>query len=78
MRLDLNLLLRNDLLSFAKKAFWEMNAQRMPDDRYLELLASRLARGRHGRQQALNRQPAATAFQVLDRLGLPLGVDPGP
>jgi hypothetical protein len=43
MRLDLNLLLRNDLLSFAKKAFWEMNAQRMPDDRYLELLASRLA-----------------------------------
>jgi hypothetical protein len=43
MRHDLNLLLRNDLLSFAKKAFWEMNAQRMPDDRYLELLASRLA-----------------------------------
>ena len=35
MRHDLNLLLRNDLLSFAKKAFWEMNAQRMPDDRYL-------------------------------------------
>ena len=43
MRHDLNLLLRNDLLSFAKKAFWEMNAQRMPEDRYLELLASRLA-----------------------------------
>ena len=43
MRHDLNLLLRNDLLSFAQKAFWEMNAQRMPEDRYLELLASRLA-----------------------------------
>ena len=43
MKHDLKLLLRNDLLSFAKKAFWEMNAQRMPDDRYLELLASRLA-----------------------------------
>ena len=43
MRHDLKLLLRNDLLSFAKKAFREMNAQRMPDDRYLELLASRLA-----------------------------------
>ena len=43
MRHDLNLLLRNDLLSFAKKAFSEMNAQRMPEDRYLELLASRLA-----------------------------------
>jgi predicted phage terminase large subunit-like protein len=43
MRHNLKLLLPNDLLSFAKKAFWEMNAQRMPDDRYLELLASRLA-----------------------------------
>jgi predicted phage terminase large subunit-like protein len=40
---DIKLLLRNDLLSFAKKAFREMNAQRMPEDRYLELLASRLA-----------------------------------
>jgi hypothetical protein len=43
MRHNLKLLLPNDLLSFAKKAFWEMNAQRIPDDRYLELLASRLA-----------------------------------
>src|SRR3984893_1637304 len=40
---DIKLLLRNDLLSFAKKAFREMNALRMPDDRYLELLAARLA-----------------------------------
>jgi predicted phage terminase large subunit-like protein len=40
---NIKLLLRNDLLSFAKKAFREMNAQRMPEDRYLELLAARLA-----------------------------------
>ena len=43
MRHDLKLLLRSDLLSFARKALAEMNALRMPDDRYLELLASRLA-----------------------------------
>ena len=35
MRHDPDLLLRNDFLSFAQKAFWEMNAQRMPEDRYL-------------------------------------------
>jgi predicted phage terminase large subunit-like protein len=40
---DLKLLLRNDLLSFAKKALREMKAKHMPEDRYLELLASRLA-----------------------------------
>jgi predicted phage terminase large subunit-like protein len=43
MRQEVKLLLRNDLLSFAKKAFMEVSGQRMPDDRYLEVLAARLA-----------------------------------
>jgi predicted phage terminase large subunit-like protein len=44
MRKDVKDLLRNDLLSFAKKAFKEKNkGRRMPEYRYLELLAVRLA-----------------------------------
>jgi hypothetical protein len=51
---DLKLLLRNDLLSFAKKALREMKAKHMPEDRYLELLASRLA-GVGGNRHCLER-----------------------
>jgi hypothetical protein len=36
-------LLRSNLLAFAMKAYKEMNAQSMPDDPYLQLLAARLA-----------------------------------
>jgi hypothetical protein len=44
MRQDVKLLLRSDLLSFARKAFRNVNThKRMPEDRFLELLASRLA-----------------------------------
>jgi hypothetical protein len=44
MREKVKLLLRNDLLSFARKTFKEKNNGRlMPEDRYLELLAGRLA-----------------------------------
>ena len=43
MRENLKRVLRSDLLSFARKAFSEMNGKSMPDDRYLELLAARLA-----------------------------------
>ena len=43
-REKVKLLLRNDLLSFARKTFKEKNNGRlMPEDRYLELLAGRLA-----------------------------------
>jgi predicted phage terminase large subunit-like protein len=44
MRQDVKLLLRSDLLSFARKAFRNVNThKRMSEDRFLELLASRLA-----------------------------------
>ena len=44
MRKELKRLLRDDLLSFAKKAYKEKNNGRlMPEDRYLELLAGWLA-----------------------------------
>jgi hypothetical protein len=44
MRENVKLLLREDLLSFAKKAYKEKNNGRlMPEDRYLELLAGWLA-----------------------------------
>jgi Family of unknown function (DUF5681) len=44
MREKVKLLLRNDLLSFARKTFKEKNNGRlMPEDRYLELLTGRLA-----------------------------------
>ena len=40
---DFKSLLRSNLLAFAMKAHKEMNAQSMPDDPYLQLLADRLA-----------------------------------
>src|ERR1700730_12534081 len=40
---DFKSLLRSNLLAFAMKAYKEMNAQSMPDDPYLQLLADRLA-----------------------------------
>ena len=43
MRQDLKRLLRGDLLSFARKALTETSGETMPEDRYLELLAGRLA-----------------------------------
>jgi hypothetical protein len=43
MRQDLKRLLRSDLLSFARKALTETSGETMPEDRYLELLAGRLA-----------------------------------
>src|SRR3984893_17456478 len=43
MKEDLKRVLRDDLLSFARKAFKEKNNGRlMPEDRYLELLGCRL------------------------------------
>jgi predicted phage terminase large subunit-like protein len=41
---DFKALLREDLLAFSTKAFKAMNSNNMPNDRYLELLADRLAR----------------------------------
>jgi hypothetical protein len=43
MRQDLKRLLRGDLLSFARKALTETSGETMPENRYLELLAGRLA-----------------------------------
>jgi len=40
---DFKSLLRSNLLAFAMKAYKEMNAQSMPGDPYLQLLADRLA-----------------------------------
>ena len=40
---DFKSLLRSNLLVFAMKAYKEMNARRMPDDPYLQILADRLA-----------------------------------
>ncbi len=44
METDFKALLREDLLAFSMKAFKAMNSNNMPNDRYLELLADRLAR----------------------------------
>jgi len=41
---DFKALLRENLLAFSMKAFKAMNSNNMPNDRYLELLADRLAR----------------------------------
>jgi hypothetical protein len=41
---DFKALLREDLLAFSTKAYKAMNSKNMPNDRYLELLADRLAR----------------------------------
>jgi predicted phage terminase large subunit-like protein len=41
---DFNALMRENLLAFSTKAFKAMNSNNMPNDRYLELLADRLAR----------------------------------
>jgi predicted phage terminase large subunit-like protein len=43
MRQELRRLLRSDLLSFSRKVLKEMSKEVIPEDRYLELLASRLA-----------------------------------
>ncbi len=44
MKRDFKALLCEDLLAFSTKAFKAMNSNNMPNDRYLELLADRLAR----------------------------------
>ena len=70
MRHDLNLLLRNDLLSFAMGAFWVLNAQRLPVYRYLEVpgihvgraLARRLAARRETGTQDTIVLPRETEF----------------
>jgi hypothetical protein len=64
MRQDLKRLLRSDLLSFARKALTETSGETMPEDRYLELLAGRLADLVTGDSKRL----------IFD---LPVGLDPG-
>ena len=49
----------------------------MPEDRYLELLASRLAEVVTGDSKRLIVNLPPRHFKILDRLGLPVGVDPG-
>jgi hypothetical protein len=76
-REKVKLLLRNDLLSFARKTFKEKNNGRlMPEDRYLELLAGRLADVVVGDTKRLIVNLPPRHFKSW--IGSVCGVDPGP